>query len=41
MVQLPPVVVDLPPYPPKCVPPITMQFGLCPPCQLADHQEDQ
>lgn len=36
MAQLPPVVVDLPPWPPGCVPPITMVFGLCPPCQRKD-----
>jgi len=36
MVQLPPVVVDLPPWPARCVPPITMMFGLCPPCQHKD-----
>jgi hypothetical protein len=37
MAQLPPVVVDLPPWPAKCVPPISMMFGLCPACQAADH----
>lgn len=36
MAQLPPVVVDLPPYPPKCVPPVTLMFGLCPACQATD-----
>lgn len=36
MAQLPPVVVDLPPWPPKCVPPVTLMFGLCPDCQHTD-----
>lgn len=36
MAQLPPVVVDLPPWPPKCVPPVTLIFGLCPACQRTD-----
>jgi hypothetical protein len=36
LAQLPPVVVDMPPFPPKCVPPITLIFGLCPACQTAD-----
>lgn len=39
MAQLPPVVVDLPPYPPRCVPPVSVMFGLCPACQAADTQE--
>jgi hypothetical protein len=34
--QLPAVVVDLPPWPVKCVPPVTLMFGLCPACQAAD-----
>jgi hypothetical protein len=36
MAQLPPVVVDMPPWPPKCVPPVTVMFGLCPRCQQED-----
>lgn len=37
MAQLPPIVVDLPsPWPPRCVPPITVLFGLCPDCQRTD-----
>lgn len=36
MAQLPAVVVDLPPYPAGCVPPVTLMFGLCPACQQAD-----
>ncbi len=36
MAQLPAVVVDLPPWPPRCVPPIALLFGLCPACQRAD-----
>lgn len=36
MAQLPPVVVDLPPCPPKCVPPISVMFGLCPACHAAN-----
>jgi len=41
LAQLPPVVVDLPPYPPKCVPPITIMFGLCPACQRADASREE
>jgi hypothetical protein len=36
MCQLPAIVVDLPPGPAKCVPPVTLMFGLCPRCQQAD-----
>jgi hypothetical protein len=36
MAQLPAIVVDLPPWPAKCVPPVTLMFGLCPACQQAD-----
>jgi hypothetical protein len=36
MCQLPAIVVDLPPWPAKCVPPVTLMFGLCPTCQAAD-----
>jgi hypothetical protein len=36
MCQLPAVVVDFSPDPAKCVPPVTLMFGLCPPCQQAD-----
>jgi len=36
MVQLPPVVVDLPPWPPRCIPPIALMAGLCPACQRTD-----
>ena len=36
MAQLPAIVVDLPPWPAKCVPPVTLMFGLCPRCQQAD-----
>jgi hypothetical protein len=36
MAQLPAIVVDLPPWPARCVPPVTLMFGLCPACQLAD-----
>jgi hypothetical protein len=36
MVQLPAVVVDFMPGPAKCVPPVTLMFGLCPACQKAD-----
>jgi hypothetical protein len=36
MVQLPAVVVDLPPWPAGCVPPVTLMFGLCTACQQAD-----
>jgi hypothetical protein len=36
MVQLPAVVVDPATGPAKCVPPVTLMFGLCPPCQQAD-----
>jgi hypothetical protein len=39
MAQLPPVVVDLPPWPPKCVPPVTLVFGLCPACQKRDDHQ--
>ena len=39
MAQLPPVVVDLPPYPPRCVPPISVMFGLCPAYHRADAPE--
>lgn len=35
MAQLPPVVVDLPGGA-KCLPPITVMFGLCPDCQRQD-----
>lgn len=38
MAQLPAVVVDLPPFPAGCVPPVTLMFGLCPACQLADKE---
>jgi hypothetical protein len=38
MAHLPPVVVDLEPYPARCIPPITLQFGLCPACQQKDTQ---
>ena len=36
MAQLPAIVVDLPPWPAECVPPVTLMFGLCPACQSAD-----
>ena len=36
MAQLPAIVVDLPPWPAGCVPPVTLMFGLCPACQAAD-----
>jgi len=36
MAQLPAIVVDLPTWPAKCVPPVTLMFGLCPACQQAD-----
>lgn len=36
MAQLPPVVINLPPWPPKCIPPVTVLFGLCPACQRED-----
>jgi hypothetical protein len=36
--QLPAIVVDLPPFPAGCVPPVTLMFGLCPACQLADKE---
>jgi hypothetical protein len=36
MAQLPAIVVDLPPWPAKCVPPVTLMFGLCPACQATD-----
>lgn len=36
MAQLPAIVVDLPPWPAGCVPPVTLMFGLCPRCQRAD-----
>jgi hypothetical protein len=40
MAQLPAIVVDLPPWSAKCVPPVTLMFGLCPRCQQTDrHQE--
>jgi hypothetical protein len=38
-VQLAAVVVDLPPWPLRCVPPVTLMFGLCPHCQQADQRE--
>jgi hypothetical protein len=38
MAQLPAIVVDLPPWPPGCVPPVTLMFGLCPACQRADKE---
>jgi hypothetical protein len=38
-VQLAAVVVDLPS--PKCIPPVTVMFGLCPHCQQADQREAQ
>jgi hypothetical protein len=38
LVQLPAVVIDLPPWPAGCVPPVTLMFGLCPACQQADNQ---
>ncbi len=36
MAQLPAIVVDLPPWPARCVPPVTLMFGLCPACQQDD-----
>ena len=36
MAALPPLVIDLPPYPPACIPPVTMAYGLCPACQETD-----
>lgn len=36
--QLPPVVVDLPPWPPRCVPPVIVMFGLCPACHATDKE---
>ncbi len=36
MAMLPPVVVDLPPWPPRCIPPIALMAGLCPACQRED-----
>jgi hypothetical protein len=36
MCQLPAVVVDFSPSPARCIPPVTLMFGLCPPCQQAD-----
>lgn len=38
MAQLPAIVVDLPPWPAGCVPPVTLIFGLCPSCQQDDHR---
>lgn len=38
MAQLPAIVVDLPPWQPGCVPPVTLMFGLCPDCQRDDHE---
>jgi hypothetical protein len=35
MVQLPAVVVDFTTGPAKCVPPVMLMFGLCPPRQDA------
>ena len=37
MAQLPAIVVDLPPWPAACVPPVTLMFGLCPTCQETDN----
>jgi hypothetical protein len=39
MCQLPAIVVDLPPWAAKCVPPVTLMFGLCPACQQADSHQ--
>ena len=39
MAQLPAIVVDLPPWPARCVPPVTLMFGLCPSCQQDDRRD--
>jgi hypothetical protein len=36
MAQLPPLVIDQPPWPPACIPPVTMVYGLCAACQETD-----
>jgi hypothetical protein len=36
MAALPAIVIDLPPWPPACIPPVTMVYGLCPACQETD-----
>lgn len=40
MAQLPAIVIDLPPWRPGCVPPVTLLFGLCPACQRTDHEQE-
>jgi hypothetical protein len=39
--QLPAVVVNLPPFAPSAIPPIIVQYGLCPSCQRVDQHEER